>query len=148
MFNIKNNQLFIEGIAVEDIIKTHQTPFYLYSQEIITKTYNELVKNLKTEIFYSVKANSNQAIIKLMYSLGAGVDVVSIGELKRVLNAGVAKDKIIFEGVGKSNEDILFAINQNIRLINAESIEELYRINSIALSLNKIINRVLNSKHQ
>ena len=140
MLEYDNNQTFLEGIALDEIIKTHQTPFYIYSQRNITKKFNELKKILNSEIFYSVKANSNQAIIKLMYSLGAGVDVVSIGELKRVLNAGVAKDKIIFEGVGKSNEDILFAINQNIRLINAESIDELYRINSIALSINKIIN--------
>ena len=128
MLHYKNNQPYIEGVAVDDIIKTHVTPFYVYSQKAISKTYNELQKVLNAEIFYAVKANSNQAIIKLMHSLGAGADVVSVGELKRALSAGVESQKIIFEGVGKSIEDILFAIEQNIRLIYIESLEELHQI--------------------
>ena len=99
-----------------------------------------LQNSLNAEIFYAVKANSNQAIIKLMHSLGAGADVVSIGELKRALNAGVEPHKIIYEGVGKSYEDILFAIEQNIRLINIESLEEINQINSIANSISKKVN--------
>ena len=75
-----------------------------------------------------------------MHSLGAGADVVSVGELKRCLRAGVESQKIIFEGVGKSLEDILFAIEQNIRLINIESLEELNQINSITNSINKKVN--------
>ena len=140
MLQYKNNQPYIEDVSVNDIIKTHVTPFYVYSQNTISKTYKELQNALNAEIFYAVKANSNQAIIKLMHSLGAGSDVVSLGELKRALNAGVEPQKIIFEGVGKSLEDILFAIEQNIRLINIESLEELHQINSIANSLNKKVN--------
>ena len=140
MLHYKNNQPYIEGIAVNDIIKTHVTPFYVYSQKTISKTYNELKNSLNAEIFYAVKANSNQAIIKLMHSLGAGADVVSVGELKRSLSAGVESQKIIFEGVGKSFEDILFAIEQKIRLINIESLEELNQISSIATSINKKVN--------
>ena len=140
MLHYKNDQPYIEGIAVNDIIKTNVTPFYVYSQKTISKTYNELQKVLNAEIFYAVKANSNQAIIKLMHSLGAGADVVSVGELKRALSAGVESQKIIFEGVGKSIEDILFAIEQNIRLINIESLEELHQISSIATSINKKVN--------
>ena len=140
MLHYKNNQPYIEGVALDDIIKTHVTPFYVYSQKTISKTYNELQNALNAEIFYAVKANSNQAIIKLMHSLGAGADVVSVGELKRALSAGVESQKIIFEGVGKSLEDILFAIEQNIRLINIESLEELHQISSIATSINKKVN--------
>jgi len=140
MLQYRNNQPYIEGVAVNDIIKTYVTPFYVYSQKTISKTYKELQEALNAEIFYAVKANSNQAIIKLMRSLGAGADVVSIGELKRSLNAGVESQKIIFEGAGKSIEDILFAIEQNIRLINIESLEELNQISSIANSINKQIN--------
>ncbi len=140
MLHYKNNQPYIEGVAVDDIIKTHVTPFYVYSQKAISKTYKELQNTLNAEIFYAVKANSNQAIIKFICSLGAGADVVSVGELKRALSAGVESQKIIFEGVGKSLEDILFAIEQNIRLINIESLEELHQINSIAIYINKKVN--------
>ena len=140
MLHYKNNQPYIEGVAVDDIIKTHVTPFYVYSQKTISKTYIELQNALNAEIFYSVKANSNQAIIKLIHSLGAGADVVSLGELKRALSAGVESQKIIFEGVGKSLEDILFAIEKNIRLINIESLEELEQISSIASSIKKKVN--------
>ena len=140
MLHYKDNQPYIEDVAVDDIIKTHVTPFYVYSQKAISKTYKELQNALNAEIFYAVKANSNQAIIKFICSLGAGADVVSVGELKRALSAGVESQKIIFEGVGKSLEDILFAIEQNIRLINIESLEELHQINSIATSINKKVN--------
>jgi len=140
MLYYKNNQPYIEGVAVDDIIKTHVTPFYVYSQKAVSKTYKELQNALNAEIFYSIKANSNQAIIKLMNSLGAGADVVSVGELKRALSVGIESQKIIFEGVGKSLEDILFAIEKNIRLINIESLEELHQISSIATSTNKKVN--------
>jgi len=139
MLNYKNNKPYIEGVSVDDIIKLHPTPIYVYSQESITNKYNNLKKYLNAEIFYALKANSNQAIIKLMNTLGAGADVVSIGELKRALSAGINPKKIIFEGVAKTHEDILFAIKNNIRLINIESNEELQKINSIATSINKIV---------
>ena len=129
-----NKKTFIEEIA-----KFHATPFYVYSQNKIEDIFKKLESALKTEIFYAVKANSNQAIIKLMTTLGAGADVVSVGELERAIVAGVDPKKIIFEGIGKTNKDISFAISRNIRLINVESIDELQRINSIALKQNKIV---------
>tara|TARA_B100000029_G_scaffold511737_1_gene606570 strand:- start:1506 stop:2756 length:1251 start_codon:yes stop_codon:yes gene_type:complete len=140
MLNYKNNQPYIEGVAVNDIIKSYKTPFYVYSQKAITENYVRLKNNLNADIFYAVKANSNQAIIELLKLLGAGVDVVSIGELKRALIAGVDPKKIIFEGVGKSDKDIIFAIEKNIRLINIESINELMLIDSIAKAMNKKVN--------
>ena len=140
MLQYKNNKPYIEGVLIDDIIKTQVTPIYIYSQNRIEKNYTALKDNLVGDIFYSVKANSNQAIIKLINSMGGGFDVVSTGELKRCLRAGANPEKIIFEGVGKSEEDILFAINNNIRLINAESFEELEKINRIGKSLRKEIN--------
>ena len=135
----KNNQPFVEGVCVNDIINSQATPFYVYSQEVITTTYHKLKKTLSSEIFFSVKANSNQAILKLMQSLGAGADTVSVGELERALHAGFNPNKIIFEGVGKSQQDIEFAIQHNIRLINVESLQELQLINELGKTLNKMI---------
>ena len=135
-----NSKHFIEGVCIEDLIKSQQTPFYTYSQSEIMESYKNLSSNLPGEIFFSVKANSNQAILKLMNNCGAGADVVSIGELERALTAGFKTSDIIFEGVGKSKQDIEYAIKKNIRLINTESINELILINSIGKSLNKIIN--------
>ena len=136
----KNNKPFVEGVCLDDIINSHSTPFYIYSQKGITETYKKLIENLNSEIFFSVKANSNQAILKLLNSCGAGADVVSVGELERALVAGFNPDKIIFEGVGKSKNDIEYAIEKNIRLINIESINELILVNSIGSRLHKKIN--------
>ena len=136
----KDNKPFVEGVCVNDIINSQPTPFYIYSQKAITAAYHKLKKDLSAEIFFSVKANSNQAILKIMRSLGVGADTVSVGELKRALSVGFNPNKIIFEGVGKSQQDIEFAIQQNIRLINVESLEELGLINQLGKSFNKIIN--------
>ena len=140
MINYNNNKPFVEGVCIDEITKVQSTPFYIYSQSKITDTYNHLKNVLKSEIFYAVKANSNQAIIKLMSKLGAGADVVSVGELERAITAGVDPAKIIFEGVGKTKDNILYAIKQNIRLINVESLDELTRVNEVAESNNKIVN--------
>jgi len=137
MIDYKNNKPFVEGVSIEEIANNNSTPFYVYSQSKISEAYKHLNNILKSEIFYAVKANSNQAIIKLMSNLGAGADVVSLGELKRAIKAGVNPKKIIFEGIGKTKIDIAYAIEQNIRLINIESIDELKRINEVALSQNK-----------
>ena len=135
----KNEKPFIEGVCFDELTTTVETPFYLYSQKSITDAYKKLRDSLNTKIFFSVKANSNQAIISLMKSLGAGADVVSAGELERALRAGISPDKIIFEGVGKSLNDIEYAVHSNIRQINIESMEELNMINAIGQRLNKKI---------
>ena len=128
----KNQKPFIEGVSLDELIQNVETPFYVYSQNSISNAYNRLKNNLETEIFFSVKANSNQAILSLMNFLGVGADVVSSGELERALSAGIASNKIIFEGVGKSKNDIEYSIKSKIRQINIESMEELNMINSIA----------------
>ena len=140
MIQYNDKRPFVEGVSIKDIAGAQATPFYVYSQSKITSTYHKLANALKSEIFYAVKANSNQAIIKLMATLGAGADVVSVGELERVLSAGINPKKIIFEGIGKTKKDIAFAIEKNIRLINIESIDELQRIDAVALRQNKKIN--------
>ena len=140
MIHYNKSRPFIEGVSLEDIAKAQTTPFYVYSQTKITNTFKQLKNSLDSEIFYAVKANSNQSIIRLMASLGAGADVVSVGELERAILAGVEPQKIIFEGIGKTKQDIAFAIEKNIRLINIESIDELERVNEVALHLNKKIN--------
>ena len=109
---------FFEEVCIEDIINSQNTPFYLYSQKNIEENYINLKTSLKSEIFYAVKANSNQAILRIIKNCGSGADVVSSGELERALEAGFEPNKIIFEGVGKSKEDIKYAIDKKIRLIN------------------------------
>ena len=134
------NRPFFDGVFIDDILKSQNTPFYLYSQKNIEDTYRHLKEAIDSEIFYAVKANSNQSILKILKNCGSGADVVSAGELERSLEAGFDPSKIIFEGVGKSNEDIQYAIQKNIRLINAESFNEIKLINEIGNSLNKTIN--------
>ncbi len=140
MIKFKNELPFVEDTSLYDIIKVCNTPFYIYSQEIITQKVKYTKKILGENIFFSVKSNSNQAILKLMNSLNIGADVVSIGELKRSLNAGFPPNKIIFEGVGKSKEDLIYAIQKNIRLINTESLEEIKLIQKLASEKNKMVN--------
>ena len=138
--SFKNEIPYLEEQNLIELTNSIQTPFYVYSQKTITDTFLKLKKTLKKNIYYSVKANSNQAIISLLSSLGAGADVVSQEELQRVLTAGVSPNKIIFEGVGKSKKDISYAIQNNIKQINIESLEELYLVDLIADSLNKKTN--------
>ncbi len=140
MLKIINNTPFIEDTSLRDILKVCQTPFYLYSQKMITEKVEMTKKILGDNIFFSVKSNSNQAVLKLMQSLGLGADVVSIGELKRSLAVGFDADKIIFEGVGKSKDDLLYAIHKNIRLINTESLDEIKLLEKLANEKNKCIN--------
>ena len=140
MLKFINNIPFIEGTALNDILKVCQTPFYVYSQEMITQKVKMTKKILGKNIFFSVKANSNQAVLKLMQSLDLGADVVSLGELKRSLLAGFDPGKIIFEGVGKSKNDLLFAIQKNIRLINTESLEEIKLLEKLAKEKNRSVN--------
>ncbi len=140
MLDFKNELPFVEDTSLHDIIKVCETPFYIYSQKLIEEKVKITKKILGENIFFSVKANSNQAILKLMNSLNIGADVVSVGELKRSLSAGISPSKIIFEGVGKSKEDLVYAIQKNIRLINAESLEEIKLLQKLSLEKNKIVN--------
>ena len=123
-FFYSNGNLYIEGVKVEDIIKNIKTPVYVYSKLAIENQYQKLQESLSLlehRIFYSVKANSNVAILKVLGSLGAGMDVVSIGEYDRALAAGISGKDIVFSGVGKTEYEIHKVINTGIRQFNIES---------------------------
>ena len=138
-----NNILFFDEVNVLDFAKTNQTPFYLYSQNLITHNFMEYTQNLNTAnhlLCYSVKANSNLSILSILSDLGSGFDIVSAGELQRVIAAGGDPAKTVFSGVGKTEEEIKFALSKNILCFNIESQEELNTLNKIALAENKIAN--------
>jgi len=130
----------IENVLVEDIIKKFSTPSYVYSKKIILDNYLNFKKQFEDMnhlICFSVKSNSNIAILNLLVNNGAGFDIVSGGELQRVIAAKGDPKKVVFSGVGKSQEDIELAIKHNILTFNVESESELYRIQNTAKKLNK-----------
>ncbi len=145
-FKYKNNNLFCENIKVSDICKKFETPFYLYSSNALVNNYknlDNLFKGIKYLIAYSVKANSNISVLKTFANCGSGADVVSIGELKKAKKAGIPSSKIVYSGVGKSNEEIAYALEVNIEQFNVESLEELENIALIAQQMNVVANIAL-----
>ena len=121
----------IDGIPVKEIAKSFGTPSIVYSYNKIYENFNAIKQSFESEkrkIFYSVKANSNLSILKIFNDLGAGFDIVSLGELKRVLSVNVDPKNIVYSGVGKSSDEILECMKINIRSFNVESIAELERI--------------------
>ena len=138
----KNKKLFFENIAISKIATRIKTPFYLYSLNQLKLNFNNFKKSFKKVnpiICFSVKSNSNIKIISELKKLGSGADVVSLGELKIALKAGIVPKKIVFSGVGKTEEELDFAIKRGILLINAESESEIKTINKIAKKNNKIV---------
>ncbi len=136
------NKLFIEKVSVLNIANKFQTPAYCYSYSKLKENINNFKKNFKSFsplICFSVKSNTNVNIIKEIKKFGLGADVVSKGELMLALKAGVDPSKIVFSGVGKTNEEINFAIEKKILLINAESKSEIQEINKIAKQKRKIV---------
>ena len=137
----KNDGKFsIENVLVEDIIKKFSTPLYVYSKKIILDNYLNFKKQFEDMnhlICFAVKSNSNIAILNLLVNNGAGFDIVSGGELQRVISAKGDPKKVVFSGVGKSQEDIELAIKHDILTFNVESEAELYRIQNTAKKLNK-----------
>ena len=121
----------IDGIPVKEIAESFGTPSIVYSYNKIYENFNAIKQSFESEkrkIFYSVKANSNISILKIFNDLGAGFDIVSLGELKRVLSVNVDPKNIVYSGVGKSSDEILECMKINIRSFNVESIAELERI--------------------
>ena len=133
--NYRNKNFFIEGISAEKIAKKYGTPTYCYSYNKIKNnviSFKNYFKSINPLICYSVKSNNNLEILKNIKKLGLGADVVSQGELMKVLKAGIDSKKIVFSGVGKTTEELKFAIKKNILLINAESESEVEEIEKIA----------------
>lgn len=136
----EDGHIACDGVDLEAVAQRFGTPTYVYSLSFIQARYQELAQALAgcdATICYALKANSNAAIVSSLAQLGAGADVVSGGELERVMRAGVPPSKIVFSGVGKSNEELRAAIRVDILSINAESIEELERISQVATQLGK-----------
>jgi diaminopimelate decarboxylase len=140
-FDFIDGVLHAEAVAVPDIAAAVGTPFYCYSKATLEHHYTvfrDCFGALNTLIAYSVKANSNLAVIKTLGDLGAGADVVSAGELKRALTAGIPPQKIVFSGVGKTRDEMAFALETNIYQFNVESEPELEVLAEVAASLGKI----------
>ncbi|MEL0102323.1 MAG: diaminopimelate decarboxylase [Gammaproteobacteria bacterium] len=136
--NHKKGSYQIDDVSVSDIADKFGTPCFIYSANSISQNFSEIKDifcNEKNSVYYSVKANSSLSILKLLSDLGAGFDIVSIGELERVIKVGANPKKIVYSGVGKSESDIKKSLELGIRCINVESFAELERINKIAKNL-------------
>ncbi|TLU75834.1 diaminopimelate decarboxylase [Mannheimia varigena] len=140
-FEYKNNQLFAEGVAIADIIAEYGTPAYIYSRATLERHWHAFDNAFGSHphlVCFAVKSNSNIALLNVMARLGSGFDIVSQGELERVLAAGGDPAKVVFSGVAKSHTEIQRALEVGIRCFNIESISELHRINEVAGKLGKI----------
>ena len=136
----KQDQLFVEDVAVSEITNSLRTPFYVYSRTVIEENFGRFkrsVEGLDSIICYSVKANSNLSVLETIAKLGGGADVVSLGEYKRALIAGIDPRKIVFSGVGKQDFEIAEILKSSLLQFNIESVSELEMISKIAISLNK-----------
>ena len=140
-FNYRNGQLYAEDVSVAEIATSVGTPFYVYSTATLARhfqLFDEALDGMDHCICYAMKAASNQAILKTLGNLGAGMDVVSGGEYRRALSAGIPPEKVVFSGVGKTLEEITLALKNGIRQFNVESDSELEQISSIASSMDKV----------
>ncbi len=140
-FNYCGDDLCVEEVKLTDIAVSYGTPCYVYSLATLERhwyAFDKAFGELSHLICYAVKANSNIAILNLLAKLGSGFDIVSVGELERVLKAGGDADKVVFSGVGKTHGEIERALAVGIRCFNVESESELERIQMIAQKMNKI----------
>ncbi len=137
-FHYKVNSLYAEDVALTDIARQYATPSYVYSRATIERhwrAFDDAFSSLPHCVCYAVKANSNIAVLNVLARLGSGFDIVSGGELARVLAAGGEASRVVFSGVGKTTAEIEYALRQNIRCFNVESIPELERINAVAFEM-------------
>jgi diaminopimelate decarboxylase len=139
-FQYKGDELYAEEVAVKDIVAAVGSPAYIYSQATLERHFKAMDSAFATvphTICYSVKANSNLAVLKTFINLGGGVDIVSGGELYRALAAGVDPKKVVYSGVGKKDDEIVYALESGILLFNVESEQELDKINEVAGRIGK-----------
>lgn len=140
-FRYVGNRLFCEGVAVESLARKFGTPLYVYSQRTLTEHFQKLdaaMSPVNHLVCFSVKSNSNRSALRALANLGSGFDIVSGGELQRVIAAGGGPRRCVFAGVGKTEDEIEFALRQGVYSFNAESEPELQRINRVAARLKKI----------
>jgi diaminopimelate decarboxylase len=139
-FEYKNGELHAESVPVARIAAQYGTPCYVYSRATLERHYRAFDTALASrphQVCYAVKANSNLAVLQVLAQLGAGFDIVSGGELLRVLRAGGAADKIVFSGVGKTESEMRLALEAGIGCFNVESEAELHALNAAALGLQR-----------
>jgi len=139
-FRYVGNKLFCESVAIESLAEKYGTPLYVYSQQTLTDHFQKLdaaLAPLDHLVCFAMKANSNQSVMRTLANLGSGFDVVSAGELQRVLAAGGDPGKCVFAGVAKAEAEIEFALRRGIYSINCESEPEIARVNQIAARLKK-----------
>lgn len=140
-FQYKNEQLYVEDLPVKQLAEEFSTPLYIYSRATLERHWHAFDSALGEHqhlICYAVKANSNIGILNVMAKLGSGFDIVSQGELERVLAAGGEASKVVFSGVAKSRAEIMRALEVGIRCFNVESVAELHHINQIAGEMGKV----------
>ncbi|RDE90395.1 diaminopimelate decarboxylase [Haemophilus parainfluenzae] len=140
-FQYKNEQLYVENLPVKQLAEEFGTPLYIYSRATLEHHWHAFDSALGKHphlICYAVKANSNIGILNVMAKLGSGFDIVSQGELERVLAAGGEASKVVFSGVAKSRAEIMRALEVGIRCFNVESVAELHHINQIAGEMGKV----------
>src|SRR6516165_6216034 len=139
-FAYRNERLFAEDVPVSDIAERVGTPVYIYSARTLRRHFRvmrDAFKGSDTLICFAMKALSNLTILRLFSDLGAGFDIVSAGELMRCLKAGADPGKIVFSGVGKTDNEIETALHADILMINVESRPELYRVSAVAGRLHR-----------
>src|SRR5208283_4312195 len=140
-FRYVGNKLFCEGVAVESLARKFDTPLYIYSQRTLTEHFRKLdaaMSPVEHLICFALKSNGNLSVLRALANLGSGFDIVSGGELRRVIAAGGDPRQCVFAGAGKTEDEIKFALRQRVYSFNAESEPELQRINRIAARLKKI----------
>ena len=138
---LRKNNLCVDNTSAVKLVKKYESPFYCYSFSQIKKNFYDFrnsFKNIKPIICFSVKSNSNLALLKELRKMGSGADVVSLGELLKAKKAGISSKKIVFSGVGKTEEEIKMAIKKRVLLINVESESEANIINKISKNLSKV----------
>ncbi len=139
-FHYKGNELFCEDVSLRRIVEQVGTPCYVYSHRTLIRHFHAFdgaFKDIPHIVAYAMKANSNIAVLKLLAKEGSGADIVSGGELFRALKAGVPSNKIVFAGVGKSPEEIRYALESDILMFNVESPDELQLINEVAKTVGR-----------
>ena len=150
-FKYQENVLFSEDVAVKKIADEIGTPLYLYSHATLKRHYQAFstaFEGIDNLICYSAKANTNRAVLKLFADLGCGLDIVSGGELYRGLKSGFAPDRVVYSGVGKSADEIDYALEKGILMFNVESLVELELINARAGLLKKRAPIAIRVKHK
>jgi diaminopimelate decarboxylase len=137
-FHYKGDELFCEEVSIPHIVEEMGTPCYIYSHRTLIRhfhAFDNAFHNIPHIVAYAMKANSNIAVLRLLAKEGSGADIVSGGELFRALKAGVPSNKIVFAGVGKSSEEIRYALESNILMFNVESHSEILQINEVAKTM-------------